>query len=42
MTKKIIAIVVSILAITAIGCFVGLNWKSIKAMLSGAQIYTAI
>ena len=41
MTKKIIAIVVSILAITAIGCFVGLNWKSIKAMLSGAQIYTA-
>lgn len=41
MTKKIIAIVVSILAITTIGCFVGLNWSSIKTMLSGAQIYTA-
>lgn len=41
MTKKIIAIVVSILALTAIGCFVGFNWQSVKALFSGAQIYTA-
>jgi len=40
MTKKIIISVISVLVLTFVGCFIGINWKSLKTLMSGAQIYT--
>jgi hypothetical protein len=40
MTKKIIIGVVSVLFLTVVGCFIGINWKGLKTLMSGAQIYT--
>ena len=40
MTKKIIIGVVSVLFLTFVGCFIGINWKGLKTLMSGAQIYT--
>lgn len=40
MVKKIIISVISVLVLTVVGCFIGINWKSIKTLMSGAQIYT--
>ncbi|MBR4002794.1 MAG: InlB B-repeat-containing protein, partial [Clostridia bacterium] len=40
MTKKIIISVVSVLILSIVGCFIGINWNSIKTLLSGSKIYT--
>jgi len=40
MTKKIIISIVSVLILSIVGCFIGINWNSIKTLLSGSKIYT--
>ena len=40
MTKKIIISVVSVLILSIVGCFIGINWNFIKTLLSGSKIYT--
>ena len=40
MAKKIIIGVVSVLFLTFVGCFIGINWKGLKTLMSGTQIYT--